>query len=479
MGLSRKRQRELKRLKRSAEELWDEQREAIEHASAVLRDARRQASNYAREEVGPRVRDAYEDNVRPAFETGFRAARRGASAARERFSDDVLPAISGAVGSALAMLEAAKDPRVRDVVKRVSRAGQRVGIVDPPKSAGTRPLHPDRPRGRRLRRHRLCRLADPARRRRPVDRGRRRRRPRRRRRGGRRILMLARAAAVGAVSASAAHRLLDAGRIRAERLAVALRVVEPERRSARTGLRRCRPARVHHRRARHLPARDRSRLAPPSTGPSTPTPSTPRSTAARGTSRACSTAQRFVVTFVAEQTIDSTRARPRRGRAGRNGSHSTSELYFGPDDDDLMKLEGSDRPTPIYNDPDDFTPRLVRDGLARLDDATITVDSLSNEPREGGEWLTISGTADVAYRLSDEEAIASLVEQGYSQDEAEGFESLADGEEGHYLTTARPGATRSSASGRLADPRLRPELGVDHRGCLAGLSRPARHHSPS
>jgi hypothetical protein len=130
MGLSRKRQRELKRLKRSAEELWDEQREAIEHASAVLRDARRQASNYAREEVGPRVRDAYEDNVRPAFESGVRATRRAAASARERFSDDVLPAISGAVGSALAMLEAAKDPRVRDVVKRVSKAGQRVGIVE-------------------------------------------------------------------------------------------------------------------------------------------------------------------------------------------------------------------------------------------------------------------------------------------------------------------------------------------------------------
>ncbi len=40
------------------------------------------------------------------------------------------------VGSALAMLEAAKDPRVRDVVKRVSKAGQRVGIVEAPKSTG-------------------------------------------------------------------------------------------------------------------------------------------------------------------------------------------------------------------------------------------------------------------------------------------------------------------------------------------------------
>lgn len=137
MGLSRKRQRELKRLKKSAEDLWDEQREAIEHASSVLRDARRQAANYAREEVGPRVRDAYDDRVRPVVRDSLRAGRSAASWGRERLSDDVLPAISGAVGSALAMLEAAKDPRVRDVVRRVSGAGQRAGIITPPaKSAG-------------------------------------------------------------------------------------------------------------------------------------------------------------------------------------------------------------------------------------------------------------------------------------------------------------------------------------------------------
>ena len=51
MALSRKRQKELNKLKRSAEELWDEQRDALEHASAVLKDARRQAANYAREEL--------------------------------------------------------------------------------------------------------------------------------------------------------------------------------------------------------------------------------------------------------------------------------------------------------------------------------------------------------------------------------------------------------------------------------------------
>jgi hypothetical protein len=137
MGLSRKRQRELKRLKRSAEGLWDEQRDAIEHATEVLKDARRQAANYAREEVGPRVRDTYEDRVRPAMRDGLRAGRSAASWGRERLSDDVFPAISGAVGSALAMLEAAKDPRVRDVVRRVSTVGQRAGLVQAPqKSAG-------------------------------------------------------------------------------------------------------------------------------------------------------------------------------------------------------------------------------------------------------------------------------------------------------------------------------------------------------
>ena len=66
MALSRKRQKELTKLKRSAEELWDEQRDALEHASAVLKDARRQAANYAREEVGPRARDTYDSRVRPA-----------------------------------------------------------------------------------------------------------------------------------------------------------------------------------------------------------------------------------------------------------------------------------------------------------------------------------------------------------------------------------------------------------------------------
>jgi hypothetical protein len=144
MALSRKRQKELNKLKRSAEELWDEQRDALEHASAVLKDARRQAANYAREEVGPRARDTYDSRVRPAVASVAATGRTAASRAGERLSDDLLPAISGAIGSALAMVEVAKDPRIRAVLKQATSAanavGEKVGrtvhIVEPPKKSG-------------------------------------------------------------------------------------------------------------------------------------------------------------------------------------------------------------------------------------------------------------------------------------------------------------------------------------------------------
>lgn len=140
MALSRKRQKELNRLKRSAEELWEEQRDALEHASAVLKDARRQAANYAREEVAPRARDTYRHRVRPAVASAAATGRSAASRAGERFSDEVLPAVSGAIGSALAVVEVAKDPRVRAVLKQAGSAattvGRKVQLVEPPKKSG-------------------------------------------------------------------------------------------------------------------------------------------------------------------------------------------------------------------------------------------------------------------------------------------------------------------------------------------------------
>lgn len=162
MGLSRKRQREFTRLKKQAEDLLQSQKDVLEHASGVVREARHQAANYAREEVSPRVKDAYESNVKPVVSTGITATQTVASTAKDKIEHDVLPAVASAIASALAVLDAAKSPQVRDAIRRVSAGtdevskrvsktadtfgknvsknatviGRRVGVVQPPKSSG-------------------------------------------------------------------------------------------------------------------------------------------------------------------------------------------------------------------------------------------------------------------------------------------------------------------------------------------------------
>jgi len=131
MALSRKRQKELKKLKRSADELWDQQRDALDQASHVLREATRQANALAREEVAPRVAGVYTDHVQPVVATGIAGARTAGSAVKEKVVGDVLPALTGAVGSAIAVIEAVRDPRVREVVRSAARSGGKVVKLAP------------------------------------------------------------------------------------------------------------------------------------------------------------------------------------------------------------------------------------------------------------------------------------------------------------------------------------------------------------
>lgn len=147
MALSRKRRKELKKLKGQAGDLWDDQKELLEHANRVVREARRQASHYAREEVSPRLRDKYDDTLRPvvdnartAAETGLSSARSAASHTRHRISDDVIPGVTSALGAALAAIEVAKNHQIQDAVSRATKfgteVGTKVGIVKPKPTAG-------------------------------------------------------------------------------------------------------------------------------------------------------------------------------------------------------------------------------------------------------------------------------------------------------------------------------------------------------
>ena len=148
MALSRKRRKELTRLKSQAANLWDDQKELLDHANLVVREARRQASHYAREEVSPRIRDKYDDTLRPvvssarsAAESGIAGARSAASNTRHRITDEVIPNATAALGAALAAIEVAKNHQVRDALDRASKigtdVGTRVGIIQPKPTAGS------------------------------------------------------------------------------------------------------------------------------------------------------------------------------------------------------------------------------------------------------------------------------------------------------------------------------------------------------
>lgn len=127
MGLSRKREKELKRLRSTAADLWDEQREVLDHANTVVREASRQLGNASREEFAPRVRDAVNQHILPAVSTTLQATRSVAEDARHRVIKDVLPAVSSALTTAITALDNSHDPRVRDALRHLHDASDRVG----------------------------------------------------------------------------------------------------------------------------------------------------------------------------------------------------------------------------------------------------------------------------------------------------------------------------------------------------------------
>jgi hypothetical protein len=155
MALSRKQKREIAKLKTRAADVWDDQKDVIDRANKVIREASKHAGSYTREELAPRAQKAFDERVRPAVSAagsaGYSAARSAAHVGRARLEHDVIPAFSSAVGSALAVLEVAKDPHVREALKRASdtgsslaskgsslatKAGTKAGIVKPKPSHG-------------------------------------------------------------------------------------------------------------------------------------------------------------------------------------------------------------------------------------------------------------------------------------------------------------------------------------------------------
>lgn len=139
MALSRKQRKDRDRLRKQAERVWDDQKELLDHAADVVREASRQASDFAREELAHRVKDTYESRIAPTIGSGVAGARSAAGTARDKLTREVLPAVTSALGTALAAIEVARDKQVREAVSRAGKLGTelgtKVGIVTP-KQAG-------------------------------------------------------------------------------------------------------------------------------------------------------------------------------------------------------------------------------------------------------------------------------------------------------------------------------------------------------
>ncbi|MGI9824976.1 DNA helicase [Agromyces sp. Marseille-Q5079] len=114
MSLSRKRQKELKRLRSSAEDLWGDQQLVIDRANEVAREVTRQLKALSQEEVVPRVRSGYQGYVRPRLSQ----AKELASTA----GDSLERAAGSALGSVLSIGDIANDTRVRRALQRVAPA---------------------------------------------------------------------------------------------------------------------------------------------------------------------------------------------------------------------------------------------------------------------------------------------------------------------------------------------------------------------
>lgn len=125
MSLSRKRKRELKKLRAQAEVLLDEQRDILGHAGLLAQEAGRQAKHLGNEYVVPRVNDAL-DGVRPTIDRGVQTARRASTQARLF----VAPLLASALANTVRGLERVEN---LDAARQVQAFGVQRGLLQAPK----------------------------------------------------------------------------------------------------------------------------------------------------------------------------------------------------------------------------------------------------------------------------------------------------------------------------------------------------------
>jgi len=121
---SRKQKKELKKLQKSAAELWEAQQLVAQGAANIAREAGRQASRFSREKVAPAVEAKYHAYVDPYVEKARPYVDQGLKSSKKVIDSKVVPAVGTVVGKAMGAWDAANDTR-----KKLAKSR----IVEPPK----------------------------------------------------------------------------------------------------------------------------------------------------------------------------------------------------------------------------------------------------------------------------------------------------------------------------------------------------------
>lgn len=122
MGLSRKSKKELRKLQKHANKVWESQQVLLGESAKVAREAGRQLSRVSREDLVPAVHDGYDRYAAPYVDKSVKFTNRV-------LSDKVVPAAGAVVGGALSVWDAAHDTRDR------LAAGRGFGELDTKKYA--------------------------------------------------------------------------------------------------------------------------------------------------------------------------------------------------------------------------------------------------------------------------------------------------------------------------------------------------------
>ena len=127
--MARTTKKQVKKLRKGAEELWQDQQDILNRANKVLQEAAGHARDYA-SDLGPTARKTYDRRVKPAAAASGKAGRFVGGAARDVTVGTVVPAFTSAAGAAIAIAEEAADrlgaPKT-DLGKKAGKAAKQLG----------------------------------------------------------------------------------------------------------------------------------------------------------------------------------------------------------------------------------------------------------------------------------------------------------------------------------------------------------------